>query len=268
VQRFGDGQRRAPWQAYQLAAQRRHARDHECGVGLFERGLAGEQVLHQDAASEQVTRGGRALGAQLARIHRHAAFVGADAGGVLRGTCSITGAGQCHQAHAAALVDEHVVQLRVEVGDAGLVGERQPVQQIANPADDFGGLGVGVAGDPFLQRHALRAIDGDEGPVVLHADLGHAREVRVVQAGGEARVAQPVFEARRVDGLHPRQRQHHLGAAARIEGEPSHRADALAQQLAQLEAAERTGGARRGGRQGVGGHRERDEVPRLKPAAA
>ena len=173
----------------------------------------------------------------------------------------VAGTAQRHQADAAALVDQQAVQLRVEVGHAGFVRERQTVQHVADPADDLDRLRVRVQREPFVQGHALRAIDRNERPLVLHANLDDARQIRMVQACGQAHAALPVVERGSIGGLDAGQAQHQLGAAARVEREPDHRAGALAQQAEQLETAERTGrvGLGRGWVfvQDVGEHRKR-----------
>ena len=245
-----------------------HALDHLGGVGLVERGLAGQQVVQHHAAGQQVTRRGGTLGTQQARVERHRALVRARAGRLGRDLGRIAGRGKRHQADSAALVDQHAVELWVEVGDTGFVGEGQALQQVAEPAHDLARLGVAVGRGPLAERDAVAAVDGNKRPVILHADLGDRSDVRVVEPGRETRVAEPVFEPGRIDWLHPRQGQHHLVIGARVEGQPHHRRAALRQQLAQLEATECPGGIRRRSGQGVGDHLEGSEVAPLERKAA
>ena len=151
-------------------------------------------MVQQHAAGEQIARRGGAACAQLVGVHRQCAFVGLATRPVLRHARGIAGGGERHQADATAFVDEHAVQLRVEVGDAGLVRERQAAQQVADPAGDLDRVRLRVQHEPLAERHAPRSLDRDERPVVLHTDLGDTRQVRVVEACSQAHVALPVFE--------------------------------------------------------------------------
>ncbi|MFG5407680.1 hypothetical protein ABXN37_05660 [Piscinibacter sakaiensis] len=139
------------------------------------------------------------------------------------------------------------MELQVAMGHAGLVHRRQAFQQLADPADVVERAAAGVRLQPLAERGAVGAVDGDIGPVVLHADLAGRRHLRVLQPRGEVDLAAPVGQRGLVQRLAARQREHHVLLDARVVGQPGHAALALAEQPAQLEAAERPGRGARGG---------------------
>ncbi len=219
--------------------------------------------MQQHPTGQQIACCGCTPGAQQAGRKGHRALV-------REGFCFSTWArrdAERHQARAATLVDHQLVQLQVEVGRAGVVREGQPMQEFDHPTDGIGGLGVGVRSEPFGQRDAEASFDHDEGPMVLHADLGDSRQVGVIETRADRYRLLPALERLGIGRLQPRQAQHHLGAALRVERQPQHRARAFAQQAQQLEAAQGAGRVRRWvcrqvrgkGRNGQGGRSHRQD---------
>ncbi len=132
------------------------------------------------------------------------------------------------------------------------------------------GAGRGVGSQPLAERDAQRAVDAHVGPMVLHADLDGVRQVRVVQARGLLHLAQAPARARRRRRGCTRGSVSITSCAARG-SKASHAIvpRALAQQAAQLEAAEqscRDSGF--GGGRGRGNHRVVGPVPDWNAAAA
>jgi len=109
-----------------------------------------------------------------------------------------------HRDHLAALVDEDVVQLQVEVRNARLVGVGHAAQQAGDPGRRLLDQRRRMLSQPFVERHAGTAIDGDEGPVLMDAELGDRGDVRMVELGGAPSREQPVAKAVRTVGRQPR----------------------------------------------------------------
>ena len=188
-QRLGNRMRRGPRQAHELAAVRRQALDHLAGVGDAERRLVGEQAVQQQAAGEHVALGGAALRPQHRGVERHRPVVVA-AGRRHRAALSCA-TDERHDGDLAALVDEQGVELRVEVGDAGVVGERQGAQHLLDPERRLVGGRPGMLGQPLVERDAGAAIDGDVRPVLVDVAGEHPGEAGMVEPGGAARGGQP-----------------------------------------------------------------------------
>ena len=155
-QRLGDRMRRGPRQAHELAAVRCQALDHLAGVGDAERRLVGEQAVQQQAAGEHVALGGAALRPQHRRVERHRPVVVAAGCGIER---ALVRHRERHHRDLAAFVDEQGVELRVEMGDTGVVGEGQGAQHLFDPERRLVGGRLGMLGQPLVERDAGAAID-------------------------------------------------------------------------------------------------------------
>ena len=242
AQRLGDRVRRRPRQAHELATARRHPLDHGADVAAVERGDAGEQAMQDQAAGEHVALGGGSLRAQGRGLERRCAAVAA----ARRGDDALGRLGhgdrERHHARLAALVDEDVVQLKVEVGDAGVVTEGEAAQHAGDPAAGIVHRRRRMLREPLVEGDADAAVDGDERPVLVDAALGHLGEVGMIEARRTPRRDQPVADARGAGRRQPRHRQQRLGAGAHVGREPEHGQLALREQAAQGKVAE---GARR-----------------------
>ena len=107
------------------------------------------------------------------------------------------GGGERHHARLAALVDEDVVQLQVEVGDAGVVAEGEAAQHARDPAGRVVGRRRRMLREPLVERHAGAAVDGDVRPVLVDAALGDLGEVGMIEPRRAPRRQKPVADARR-----------------------------------------------------------------------
>ncbi|MCU0773073.1 MAG: hypothetical protein MUC74_00835 [Ideonella sp.] len=87
-------------------------------------------------------------------------------------------------AHRAAVVDKHVVQLHVAMSRRRVVPIGQTFEHGAQPDADIGGRRRRVGGQPLAQREALRPVIRDEGPALLDAQVGRHRKVWVTQTRG------------------------------------------------------------------------------------
>ena len=104
----------------------------------------------------------------------------------------------------------------------------------------------GTTTDPVEKTFELAPL----GPVVFidTAGFDDSGQAGMVQARSLAHRLLPALHRRGVGGLHTRQHQHQVLAAARVRHPPGHRAFALAQQPQQLHAAEPAHGLRSGRR--------------------
>ena len=117
-----------------------------------------------------------------------------------------------HDGNLAALVDEQGVELRVEMGDAGVVGEGQGAQHLFDPERRLVGGRLGMLGQPLVERDAGTAIDDHVGPLLVDVAGEHPGEAGMVEPGGAAHGGQPGDDGAGARGRDPRQVQHHLGA--------------------------------------------------------
>ncbi len=264
-QRLGNRMRRGPGQAHELAAVRRQARHHLAGIGNAERRLVGEQAVQQQAAGEHVALGGAALRPQHRGVERHRPVVVAAVRRIER---ALVRDRERHDSDLAALVDEQGMELRVEMGDTGVVGEGQGAQHLLHPERGLVGGRLGMLGQPFVERDAGAAIDDDIRPLLVDVAGEHPGEAGMVEPGRAAHRREPGGDGCRARGRDPGQAEHHLGAGPGVVGQPGHRRLALAEQAAQPIAAERARRCRRDGGGGVGSsdrHREETKQPRLEP---
>ena len=220
---------------------RRHAVDHRGRCRL--RRAPARRPAAGAAARRRRARRARAASRWARSAPGRAAWRGRWRGRPRPPSAASSTAASASHAHLALLADQQRVQLQVVVRDAGLVGEGQALQRLAQPADDFHRRRPRLRRQPLAERDAQRAVDGDVGPVVLHADLDDVRQVRVVQPRGLLHLAQAQLQRGGVGRLHARQRQHHLLAEARVEGQPGHRA---------RRSCPAAGAARSGRRRGSG----------------
>jgi hypothetical protein len=98
----------------------------------------------------------------------------------------------------------------------------------------------------FIERHALGAGTGNEGPAFLHPDLDHRGHLGMFQPCRMTRVVHPGVERGDTVGLLARDEQMQFGRAHRIESQPEHAQAALAEQPAEFEAAQAPGRGRSG----------------------
>ena len=248
---------------------RRQPGDDEPSVGLLQGRCTGEQVMQQHADREHVALRRVAAHAQVRRIQHAGQRLGASGNSYRRGQCADYRAGgrcpehgaQCGNPDVAQVVDEQVMKLQILMHDAAVVGEGQPLERLVQQVDRFEGCRLSLRLQPLAQRETLAPLDRQVGPVVLHSDLGHRRQMRVIQPRCHASLVQPSLEARCVGWLHARHVEDEFARRARVDGQPGHRGAALAQQLPQFEPPERARRVR--GRQasgsGIGGH-DWDEV--------
>ena len=225
---------------------------------------SGEQVVQQQAHREHVALGRIAAHAQVPRIQHAGQRLGA-AGNSDRlgrraecragGRCTDHGA-QCGNSGVTLLVDEQVMKLQILMNDTAVVGEGQPLERLVQQVDCLDGCRPRVGLQPLGQRKPQAPLDRQVGPVVLHPDFGHRRQVRVIQPRRHASLVQPCLEARCVGWLHSRHVEHELPCRARVDRQPRHRGAALAEQLPQLEPSERARRVRvrQAGGSSVGGH--------------
>jgi hypothetical protein len=96
-----------------------------------------------------------------------------------------------HDGDLAALVDEQGVELRVEMGDAGVVGEGQGAQHLLDPERRLVGGRLGMLGQPLVERDAEAAIDGDVRPVLVDVAGEHPGQAGMVEPRGAAHGGQP-----------------------------------------------------------------------------
>jgi hypothetical protein len=134
---------------------------------------------------------------------------------------------QAHHARLAALVDQDVVQLQVEVGDARVVAEGEAPQDARDPRCCVLDRRRRMLREPLVEGHAVAAVDGDERPVIVDAALGDLGDVGVIEPGGAPRREKPVADARGAGRRQPRHRQQRLGTGAGVGREPDHRQLAL-----------------------------------------
>ncbi|WP_431256220.1 hypothetical protein ACQ86G_15715 [Roseateles chitinivorans] len=205
---------------------RLHALQHDLQVALLQHRPAAEQAMQHQADADDVllrrlahgaTRGGVEVD-----VRRH---------DLLRDL-------QAQHADVVGAVDDDVGELDVAVGVTRLVREGQTLERLRGPAGGVQRQRRRTAGDAFFQRLAERAVVGDVGPGIDATGLDDVGQVRVMDAGGAVDRLQPVQHRRLAVGLLARHHQEHLLAALRVEDDPQHRAQALVQQRAQLEAAE------------------------------
>ena len=228
---------RRPWQPQDVAPMRVQALDHACGVGLVERRLPREQVVQQHAKRQHIAFGGQAACAQGpgVRFLRSVGRRGPRAWRFGGGRADV----ERRHAQRALLVHEQMLQLQIVMHHASLVRESQPFECLPQHCGHRVRRGFRIRVEPFSQRLAERALHGHEGPVILHADLDHGGQMRVVEARRHACVTQPGFERVGMDRRHAGHAEHQLALHARVERQPAHRGVAPAQQTTQFEASER-----------------------------
>ena len=240
AQRLGDRLRRRPRQADELAAARRHPLDRRrrcrrCRARARRR--AGD-------AGRRRRRGRRARRRRGARAARGLERRRPPPSRPRAATASLSAASGAATASAITRawprsLTSDVVELRVEVGDAGVVRERQAAQHAGDPA---GGVVDRRRADAAASHSSsvtpARAVDGDERPVLVHAALGDLGEVGVVEPRRAARRAAASCRCRRA------------GRRARAASSASPRRRCACRSRARPSSARscRAGGAGRSGR--------------------
>jgi hypothetical protein len=227
---------------------------------LVERRTAGEQAMQDDAAGEHITLGGGALRAQGCGLDRHCRAVSAARRGGNRVMRLGSGDSESHHARLAPLVDQDVLQLQVEVGDAGVVAEGEAAQDARDPRGRVLDRRRRMLREPLVEGHAGAAIDGDVRPVIVDAALCHLGDVGMIQPRRAPRREKPVADARGTGRRQPRHRQQRLGSGAVVDREPDHRQLALREQAAQGEVAEGARRRRRADGRGESGRHQGTEL--------
>jgi hypothetical protein len=209
--------------------------------GLFQSGQLPQPVPQQDLDQQ------RAEGEDVAgrpRRHAHGLF----GGHVVEGAPAATlpgarrgGDAEVHQAHAAAVVHQHVVRLEVAVDDVALVQRSQSGGDLQQEVQT-GRRGQGAAHQQLAQGQPLNALHGEVGDALDLAHIQHIDHVGMAHAGRQPGLANQlvrlhcdiVLDHLDRDGLLQRQ------GAKRVPLEHTSHA-ALAQQTGQAVGAEFTG---------------------------
>ncbi len=261
AQGLGDRARHRPRQPHHLVAERRQASHHLGEVGLVQRRVAGQRLVHHEAEGEHVDLGGQALHSAL--VHRGLVAVGVG-GGAAEGLGERVGVGdlQAQQLHVADVVHQQRIGLQVAVGRTGLVREGQALQHLDAPGREFL-AGQALGGELLAPGDELLSLIDGIGPALVLTDVEHAGEPGMLQAAGAADAGHPGAQRVGIGRLHARQRHHHLDVAVGVQRQPQHGLRALAEQTQQLVAAEhahravRRDGTGSGGERGNGGDHER-----------
>jgi len=171
--------------------------------------MAGKRCMRRSNAARRAGSAQRRRAAAAARGLLISAISIADISPGRRplcaGACDFARGRKAAQADDAALVDQHMVQLQVEVGDVAVHARTPSRSTDRRPADDLGGLSIRVLGRSIRSSVTPGCARRDE------AASGPARRSRRtgerfgVESRGKADRGVPVRKRRGVDRLAPRQ---------------------------------------------------------------
>ena len=175
--------------------------DHRRSVRAAERQLAREHLVQHDAEAEDVGAMIDLAADRLLRRHvgqRPDHRAGLRDPGARLGFARVRqlGDAEVEDAHASAGGDDHVRRLQIPVDDAGAVRRGHGVGDLQRVVDG-GADWQPVRRNQRVERLPVDVLHDDEVHVVVAADVVDGDDVRMVERGGGARLAQKARPLRR-----------------------------------------------------------------------